>query len=224
LICLIRVFSVLRAITFFACTSSRFIRQNFTNWASTRFFSSFFSFCNFAMMTCFAFSLINLKLSVSNRKHLRKNFFLFSFFYLVVCHICNFVFLKSELIIIFLMLLMKSRNSSSRTRLFHGMLFVILKSQWFFSSCWISVKSRIWRNNDNVSFVVSTCLLKCFNCLIHCFSLIDHISNFSKTCRIIDVLNVLFLIFVESFKNCSIEYFTNDVTTAFWMIWSCQYL
>jgi hypothetical protein len=220
LICLIRAFFILRAITFFACISSRFIRQNFMNWASIRFFSSFLSFCNFAMMTCFAFFLISFKLSVSNRKHLRKNFFLFNFFCLIVCHICSFIFLKNELTIICLMLLMKSRNSFFRTKSLHCMLSAILRSQWFFNSCWISIKSWVWRSNDNVSFVVSesTCLLKCFNCLIHCFSSIDHISNFSKACRMIDALNVLFLIFVKSFKNCSIEYFTNDVTIAFWMI------
>jgi hypothetical protein len=165
--------------------------------------------------TNFAFFIMIVKLSVSNRKRLRKNFFLFSFFCLVVCHICSFVFLKSELIIICLVLLMNSRNSFSRTESLHCMLSAILRSQWFFNSCWISVKSRVWRNNDNVSFVVSTCLLKCFNCLMHCFSLTDHISSFSKTCRMIDDLNVLFLIFVKSFKNCSIEYFTNDVTTTF---------
>jgi hypothetical protein len=241
LICLIRAFFVLRAITFFACTSFCFIRQNFMNWASIRFFSSSFSFCNFARMTCFAFSLMSLKLSVSNqqashslsvsvklsvsnRKRLRKNFFLFNFFCFVVCHICSFVSLKSELTIICLVLLIKSRNFSSRTESLHCMFSAILRLHWFFNSCWISIKSWVWRSSDNMSFVVSTCLLKCFNCLIHCFSLIDHISNFSKTCRIIDTLNVLFLIFVKSFKNCSIEYFTNDVTTAFWMIWSCQCL
>ncbi len=107
-----------------------------------------------------------------------------------------------------------------------SMLSAILKSQWFFNSCWISIKSWVWRNNDNVSFVVSesTCLLKCFNCLIHCFFLMNHISNFSKACRMINVLNVLFLIFVKSFQNCSIEYFINNVTITFWMIWSCQCL
>jgi hypothetical protein len=103
------------------------------------------------MMTCFAFSLMSLKLSVSNRRRLRENFFLFSSFCLVVCHICSFVSLKSELIIIFLMLLMKYRNSSSRTRSFHCILSAILRPQWFFSSCWISVKSRVWRNSDNMS-------------------------------------------------------------------------
>jgi hypothetical protein len=159
-ICLMRAFSAFRAITFFACTSFRFIRQNFMNWALTRFFSSSFSFCNFAMMTCFAFSLMNFKLFVSNRRRLRKNFFLFSSFCLVVYHICNFVSLKNELIIIFLMLLMKFRNFSSRTKSLHCILSAILRFQWFFSSCWISVKSRVWRNSDNVNFVVSTCFVK----------------------------------------------------------------
>jgi hypothetical protein len=176
------------------------------------------------MMTCFAFSLVSFKLFVSNRRRLRENFFLFSFFCLVVCHICSSVSLKSELTIICFMLLIKSRNSSSRTELLHCMLSAILRSHWFFNSCWISVKSRVWRNSDNVNFVVSTCLLKCFNCLMHCFSLTDHISDFLKTCQIVDDLNVWFLIFVKSCKNCSIEYFTNDVTTAFWIIWSCQCL
>jgi hypothetical protein len=113
---------------------------------------------------------------------------------------------------------MKFRNSFSRTKSLYCMLSAILRLQWFFNSCWISIKSWVWCNNDNVNFVVSksTCLLKCFNYLIHCFSLINHISNFSKTCRMINALNVLFLIFVKSFKNCSIEYFTNNVTTTFW--------
>jgi signal transduction histidine kinase len=106
-----------------------FHSSNFINWALIRFFSSFFFFCNFAMMTCFAFSLMSLKLSISNRKRLRKNFFLFNFFCLVVCHICSFVFLKSELTIIYLMLLIKIRNSFSRTESFHCMLFAILRSQ-----------------------------------------------------------------------------------------------
>jgi hypothetical protein len=224
LICLMRAFSTFRAIEFFVCISSRFTRQLFINWASIRFFSSSFFFCSFAKMTCFVFSLVSLKSSVSSRKRLRKNFFLFSFFCLVVCHIYSFVSLKSELTIICLVLLIKSWNFSFRTRSLHCMLSAILRSHWFFNTCWISIKSWVWRSSDNVSFVVSTCLLKCFNCLIHCFSLIDHISNFSKTDRIIDALNVLCLIFVKSFKNCSIEYFTNDVTTAFWMIWSCQCL
>ncbi len=133
---------------------------------------------------------MSFKLSVSNRKRLRKNFFLFNSFCLVVCHICSFVSLKSELTIICLVLLIKSWNFSFRTRSLLCMLFAILKSHWFFNSCWILIKSWVWRSSDNVSFVVSTCLLKCFNCLIHCFSLIHHISNFSKTCRINDALNI----------------------------------
>jgi hypothetical protein len=71
---------------------------------------------------------MSLKLYVSNRKRLRENFFLFSSFCLVVCHIYSFVSLKSELTIICLMLLMKSRNSSSRTRSLHCMLSAILRS------------------------------------------------------------------------------------------------
>jgi hypothetical protein len=124
LICLMRAFSAFRAVTSFVCISSRFIRQILINWASTRFFSSSFSFCNFALMICFAFFLMNLKLFVSNRKRLRKNFFLFNFFCLVVCHICSFVSLKSESIIICLVLLIKSRNFFSRIESLHCMLSV----------------------------------------------------------------------------------------------------
>jgi hypothetical protein len=80
LISLIRAFFILRIITFFACTSFCFIRQNFMNWTSTRFFSSFFFFCNFAMMIYFTFFLMSFKLFVSNRKRLRKNFFYLIFF------------------------------------------------------------------------------------------------------------------------------------------------
>ncbi len=125
---------------------------------------------------------ISFKLFVSSCKRLRKKFCLFNFFCFVVYHICSLVFLKNELTIICLILLIKFRNFFFRTKSFHCMLFAILKSHWFFNSCWISIKSWVWRSNDNVSFVVSTCLLKCFNFSIHCFSLIDHISNFSKTC------------------------------------------
>jgi hypothetical protein len=194
LICLMRVFSAFRVITSFVCISSRFIRQIFLNWALTRFFSLSFSFYNFATITCFAFFLMSFKLSISNRKRLRKNFFLFSFFCLDVCLIYSFVSLNSELTIICLMLLTKSSKSFFRTESFHCMLSAILRSQWFFNSCWISIKSWVYCSSDNVNFVVSTYLLKCFNCLMYCFLLINHISNFSKTCRIIDVLNVLFLI------------------------------
>jgi hypothetical protein len=77
----------------------------------------------------FAFNERQVKLSVSNRKRLRENFFLFSSFCLIVCHICSFVSLKSELTIICLMLLMKSRNSSSRTESLHCMLSAILRLQ-----------------------------------------------------------------------------------------------
>jgi hypothetical protein len=129
LICLMRAFSAFRTATSFVCISSRFIRQIFINWALIRFFSSFLFFCSFAMMTCFAFFLMNFKLFVSNRKRLQKNFFLFSFFCFVVCHIYNFVFLKNESIIICLMLLIKSRNIFSCTRSLHCMLSTILRSQ-----------------------------------------------------------------------------------------------
>ncbi len=68
LICLMRTFSTFRAVTSFACISSRFIRQIFINWALIRFFSSFFSFCSFATIACFAFSLVSFKLLVSNQQ------------------------------------------------------------------------------------------------------------------------------------------------------------
>jgi hypothetical protein len=219
---LTRSLSTFRAVTSLTCISSLSILHNLIKLLFAFFCSISFFFWIFAIIARFASSLISSRYLDSDLNRLRDNLLSCSSFVLICLHIFNFVSWRIDFEIISFAFLTKESNSSARAKSLHCMNLLIFDSHRF-NSCSMSAKSweSMWRSNDNWELESR---LKIFNYLMQVFELIDHISDFSNACRIIDDLNVSFLILVRSLRNCVKEYSTNDFAIVFWIVTLCQCL
>jgi hypothetical protein len=212
---LTRFLSTFRAAIFLTWISSLFILHIFMKLLFSRFFLIFFFFCSFMFNSCIAFFLISFSFFISDLNRLRDILDLFNFFNLVCRHICNSVFLRIVSKIISLILVTNESNFSARIESLHCMNFWIFDLHWWFKSyststifvewVWRDDKDNDDKDNKNwfkfVIWLFESWELNFFNCWMHVFELTDHILDFWNACRIVDALNVWFLILIKFFRN-----------------------